>query len=170
MAFEGDAVIERIEPGPGEESVWDYPRPPRVERSAKHLVVTFASQAIADTTRALKVMETASPPTYYVPPEDLRHEFLRTSSGRHTFCEWKGRATYLDVIVGERTSSRAGWTYEHPMPNFAELAHHLAFYPARVDCTLDGEPVRPQGGGFYGGWVTDEILGPWKGEPGTESW
>ncbi len=96
--------------------------------------------------------------------------FLRHSSGRHTFCEWKGRATCFDVIVGERTSREAAWAYEHPMANFAELAHHLAFYPARVDCALDGERVRPQGGGFYGDWVTDDILGPWKGEPGTESW
>jgi uncharacterized protein (DUF427 family) len=162
--------IERVEPGPGQESVWDYPRPPVVERGRKHLLVVSGGVVIADTTSALKVMETASPPTYYVPPEDVRVELLRPSGGRHTFCEWKGRASYFDVIVGERTSAEAAWTYERPTERYVELAGHLAFYPSRVDCTLDGEPVRPQGGGFYGGWVTDDVVGPWKGGPGTGGW
>ena len=163
--------ITRTEPAPGQESVWDYPRPPRMEPSPKRLVVVFAGEAVADSIRALKVMETASPPTYYVPRQDVRMDLLVPSEGRTTFCEWKGQATYFDVRVGERESPRAAWTYEDPRPAFAALAGHVAFYPARVDrASLDGETVRPQPGRFYGGWITDEIVGPFKGEPGSENW
>ncbi len=151
--------------------MWDYPRPPRLVRSPKHLLVVFAGVTVADSTRALKVMETASPPTYYVPREDVRVDALFPSDGRTTFCEWKGTATYFDLRVGERESPRAAWTYEPPRSAFADLAGHIAFYPGRVDqASLDGEPVRPQPGGYYGGWVTDEIVGPFKGEAGSEAW
>jgi len=163
--------IERVEPGPGQESVWDYPRPPRMEPTSKRLVVVVAGVTVADSTRALKVMETASPPTYYVPPDDVRTDLLRPNDGRTTFCEWKGTASYLDVVVGDRIAARAAWTYPTPRPAFAELSGFVAFYPGRVDeATLDGERVRPQPGGYYGGWVTDGIVGPFKGEPGTEGW
>jgi uncharacterized protein (DUF427 family) len=164
-------VVERIEPGPGQESVWDYPRPPRLEHSSKHLVVVFADLVIADTTRALKVMETAGPPTYYVPPEDVRMDVLEPSGHRTTFCEWKGSASYMDLRVGDRTAPLVAWVYPEPAEAFTELRGHLAFYPGRVDAAyLDDERVRPQPGSYYGGWVTDAIVGPFKGEPGTEGW
>jgi uncharacterized protein (DUF427 family) len=142
-----------------------------METSPKRLVVIFGGVTVAESTRSLKVMETASPPTYYVPRADVRMDLLRPNDGRTTFCEWKGQATYFDIRVGERESPRAAWTYEDPKHAFAALAGHLAFYPARVDeAYLDEERVRAQAGGFYGGWVTDEIVGPFKGEPGTEVW
>ncbi len=163
--------VPRIDPGPGQESVWDYPRPPRMEQSRKRLVVVLGGVTVADSNRSLKVMETAGAPTYYVPSDDVRMDLLVPNDGPATFCEWKGFATYFDIRVGERESSRAAWTYEDPKPAFAALAGHLAFYPGRVDeASVDGERVRPQPGGFYGGWVTDEIVGPFKGEPGTEAW
>jgi uncharacterized protein (DUF427 family) len=163
--------VRRIEPAPGQESVWDYPRPPRMDPSPKRLIVTFGGETIVDSTRALKVMETASPPTYYVPREDVRMDRLVPSDGRTTFCEWKGQATYFDIRVGDQESPRAAWAYEDPRPAFAALAGYLAFYPARVDrASLDGEPVRPQPGRFYGGWITDEIVGPFKGETGSDGW
>jgi uncharacterized protein (DUF427 family) len=161
----------RIEPGPGQESVWDYPRPPLMEPTPKRLRVIVGGVTVADSTRALKVMETASPPTYYVPRDDVRMDLITPSDGRTTFCEWKGTANYFDIRVGEHESARAAWTYEDPRPAFADLAGHLAFYPGRVDeAYLGEERVRAQAGGFYGGWVTDEIVGPFKGEPGTEGW
>ena len=151
--------------------MWDYPRPPRLERSAKHLVVVFGDVVVADSRRALKVMETASPPTYYAAPQDVRMDLLEPSDGRHTFCEWKGSASYFDLVVGERRSLRAAWTYPTTTEAFADLAGHIAFYPGRVDAAfLDDERVRPQPGSYYGGWVTDEIVGPFKGEPGSEGW
>ncbi len=161
----------RIEPLEDQESVWDYPRPPRLEASPKRVQILFAGVTVADSTRALKVMETASPPTYYVPREDVRMDALVPSEGRTTFCEWKGTATYFDIRVGDRESPRAAWTYMAPRSAFAELQGHIAFYPGRVDgAFLDGERVRPQPGAYYGGWVTDEIVGPFKGEPGSEGW
>jgi uncharacterized protein (DUF427 family) len=164
-------AVRRIEPAGGQESVWDYPRPPRMETSPKRVVITFGGETIADSIRAVKVMETASPPTYYVPRDDVRMDALRPSDGRTTFCEWKGQATYFDLTAGGRESARAAWTYEDPREAFAPIAGYVAFYPARVDeALLDGERVRPQPGEFYGGWVTDEIVGPFKGEPGTEGW
>jgi uncharacterized protein (DUF427 family) len=134
-------------------------------------VVVFADLIVADTTRALKVMETAGAPTYYVPPEDVRTDLLEPSGGGTTFCEWKGSASYVDLRVGDRTSARAAWTYPNPTRAFADLRDHLAFYPGRVDAAyLNDERVRPQPGSYYGGWVTDDIVGPFKGEPGTEGW
>jgi uncharacterized protein (DUF427 family) len=135
------------------------------------LVVVVAGVTVADSAHAVKVMETASPPTYYVPRDDVRMDLLSPSGGRTTLCEWKGQATYFDIRVGEHESARAAWTYEDPRPAFTALAGHLAFYPGRVDeAYLDEERVRAQPGGFYGGWVTDEIVGPFKGEAGTEGW
>ncbi len=161
---------ERIEPGPGQESVWDYPRPPRVEPSTRHLQVMMEGVAVADSRRAVRVLETAGPPTYYVPPEDVRTDLLVPAQG-HTVCEWKGTASYFHVQVGDRVARKAAWTYPDPHSEYSELAGWIAFYPGRIDeCSLDGEQVRPQPGSFYGGWVTDDIVGPFKGKPGTEIW
>ena len=162
--------VHRIEPGPGQESVWDYPRPPRLEASSRHVEVRFAGQAIADSHTTLRVLETAGPPVYYIPASDVRMELLRPVD-RATFCEWKGSASYFDLAVDGRTSERAAWTYPDPSAPFEAIRDHIAFYPGRVDaCLLDGERVRPQPGEYYGGWVTDDIVGPFKGEPGSEDW
>jgi uncharacterized protein (DUF427 family) len=162
---------KRIEPRAGQESVWDYPRPPRVEPSGRHLVVLFADLVVAESRAVLRVMETASPPAYYVPPEDVRTDLLSPSDDRSTFCEWKGRAAYFDILVGGRVAPRAAWTYERPNRAFADLAGYVAFYPALVDAALlDDEQVRPQPGGYYGGWITDDVVGPFKGAPGSEGW
>ena len=153
------------------ESVWDYPRPPRIERDPRRLRVELGGETLANSTRSMRVVETASPPTFYVPREDVRMELLSDAPGEHTFCEWKGRASYLHAEAGSSRADRAAWFYPEPRPDFAELDGHIAFYAGRVDaCYLDDERVRPQRGSFYGGWVTDEIEGPYKGEPGTEGW
>ncbi len=162
---------QRIEPGPGQESVWDYPRPPRLEASKRHVRVEFAGLTIADSTKALRVCETAGPPVLYVPPEDVLTDLLVPSPGHTTFCEWKGTASYLDIVVGSRRSDRAAWSYPAPTPDFGDLKGYIAFYPGRVDAAfLDDERVRPQPGEFYGGWITGEVVGPFKGEPGTRGW
>jgi uncharacterized protein (DUF427 family) len=163
-------VQHRIAPKPGQESVWDYPRPPRVEPSGRHVQVIFGGVVIADTRRAQRVLETSHPPVYYIPREDVRMEHL-VRAQRQTYCEFKGRATYFDVRAGDRASTDAAWSYEAPSPGFEGIRDHLAFYPGRVDaCTVDGERVAPQPGDFYGGWVTSDIVGPFKGGPGTASW
>jgi uncharacterized protein (DUF427 family) len=161
---------ERIEPGPGEESVWDYPRPPRVEESPKRVRVLFGGATIAETTSAKRVLETSHPPVYYIPPEDVRMAYLERTS-HSTFCEWKGQAGYYDLRVGDRSVSRAAWFYAHPSPGFESIRDHLAFYPSKMDaCYVDGELVRSHEGDFYGGWITIEIVGPFKGGPGTWGW
>ena len=153
------------------ESVWAYPRPPRVEPVGRRVRIEHGGEVIAESDRALRVLETASPPTVYVPAADVRIDLLRESDGGHTVCEWKGRAHYFDLHAGDSHSPAAAWHYPEPNPAYAELRDHIAFYAGRVDAAyLDSEPVRPQGGSFYGGWVTDEIEGPWKGETGTEGW
>lgn len=160
----------RIAPGPGQESVWDYPRPPRIEPDSRVVRVEFGGVVVAETRRALRVLETSSPPTFYLPSEDVRTEFL-TPEARETFCEWKGTAHYWTLRVGDRTAVSAAWSYPQPAPDFAELRDRLAFFAGRIDaCSVDGELVEPQPGDFYGGWVTSEIVGPFKGEPGTERW
>jgi len=163
-------TVDRIEPGPGQESVWDYPRPPRLEPSGRHVRVEFGGKTVAETRRALRVLETSHPPVYYIPPEDVRVEFLRRSE-RQTVCEWKGIAIYYDVVVGDRAAPDAAWCYPDPEPVFAPLARYVAFYPGRMDaCYVDGERVAAQPGDFYGGWITSDIDGPFKGEPGTRGW
>lgn len=160
----------RIEPKPGQESVWDYPRPPRVDDSDKHVVVTFNGVRIADTHRARRMLETSSPPVFYIPPEDVALEFLRPTE-RASFCEWKGRAAYHTITVGDRSAADAAWSYPRPTPDFGSIAGYLAFYPSQMDaCLVDEEPVRAQPGDFYGGWITGDIVGPFKGDRGTEGW
>jgi uncharacterized protein (DUF427 family) len=152
------------------ESVWDYPRPPRVEPCERRVRVELGGETIAESDRALRVLETSSPPTIYVPLEDVRDGALRPAKGT-TECEWKGTASYLDAINGDRVRPRAAWLYPEPKPGYERLRDHVAFYAGRVDaCYLDDERVTPQPGSFYGGWITAEIEGPFKGEPGTEGW
>ncbi len=156
--------------GPGEESVWDYPRPPRVEAALLPVRVELGGRVLAASTRALRVVETASPPAYYVPPGDVDTSCLEPSP-LESFCEWKGLARYHHLRVGSRFARDAAWSYPEPEAGFHALRDHLAFYPGRVDaCFLGRERVRPQPGPFYGGWVTGAIKGPFKGEPGTEAW
>ena len=152
------------------ESVWDYPRPPRVERCDRRVRVVVEDIVVAESDRALRVLETSSPPTIYVPREDVRGEHLRRAEGK-TVCEFKGTASYHDVVVGERVVESAAWSYRRPNDRYVELRDHIAFYAGRVDAAyLDDEAVTPQPGEFYGGWITDEIDGPFKGGPGSLRW
>ncbi|MBA3843446.1 MAG: DUF427 domain-containing protein [Actinobacteria bacterium] len=154
------------------ESVWDYPRPPRLEATAKLLRVVFGGEVIAETSRAHRVLETSHPPVYYFPLADIREGTLISSAGRATFCEWKGNASYFDVLGGDgRRAERAAWAYPEPSAGFEAIRGAVAFYPAVLDeCTVDGERVEPQPGGFYGGWVTSDLIGPFKGGPGSAGW
>jgi len=160
----------RIAPGPGQESVWDYPRPPRLEPTQRHLLVRFAGCVIAETRRGQRVLETSHPPVFYFPPGDVRGELLAPARGA-TLCEWKGAARYWDVRVENRVAREAAWSYPAPVGAFASIRDHLAFYAGRVDeCFVDGERVTPQPGGFYGGWITQHVVGPFKGGPGSAGW
>ena len=157
-------------PSPGQESVWDYPRPPRIAADRREVVVRSGATVIARSTRAVRVLETASPPTFYLPPGDVDARVLRPADGG-SHCEWKGSAAYWSVVLPDGGAWDAvGWSYPRPTPAFAAIAGWLSFYPARLACTVDGERVRPQPGGFYGGWLTDDIAGPCKGAPGTGHW
>ena len=159
-----------IPPAAGQESVWDYPRPPRLEPTSKHIRVVFNGVTIAETRRAWRVLETSHPPVYYIPPEDIRAEALRPGEG-HSFCEWKGAAGYVTVEVAGRRAENAGWYYSKPTPDFAAIKDYVAFYAGPMDgCFVDGERVRPQPGNFYGGWITADVVGPFKGEPGSRGW
>jgi uncharacterized protein (DUF427 family) len=161
---------ERMTPGPGQESVWDYPRPPRVEDSSKHIQVIYNGVVVADTYRAKRVLETSHPPVYYIPPEDIKMEHL-TPTGRATWCEWKGQAAYYILRVGKRQTPNAAWFYPRPSAGFDSLKNYVAFYPGLMDaCFVNGERVQAQAGDFYGGWITADIVGPFKGGPGTRGW
>jgi len=152
------------------ESVWDYPRPPRVEPSAELVEVVLGGGVIASTRASYRVLETSHPPTYYLPREAFAESALRPAEGS-SFCEWKGVASYYDLVSGTAVAARAAWGYPDPAPGFEAIAGHLAVYPALVDrCTVDGEVVEPQPGGFYGGWITSRVTGPFKGAPGTRGW
>ena len=162
--------MKRIEPKAGQESVWDYPRPPRLERTNKTLKIVFNGEIIAETNRAFRVLETSHPPVYYFPPEDVRIEFLTTASDA-SFCEWKGGANYYDLKVGEKIVEKAAWFYPNPTKSFAAIKNYLAFYPSKMDeCYVNDELVQSQDGDFYGGWITSEIVGPFKGGAGTWGW
>ena len=152
------------------ESVWDYPRPPRLERSPNRVTIVHHGITVADSDRCWRVLETSHPPVYYVPREDIAAGLLESAAGS-SFCEFKGTASYWDLVVGDTRVREAAWSYEHPDPGYADLTGAIAFYPGRVDaCTVAGERVRPQEGDFYGGWITDDITGPFKGAPGTRGW
>ncbi|MGK7874271.1 MAG: DUF427 domain-containing protein [Xenococcaceae cyanobacterium] len=159
-----------IPPGSGQESVWDYPRPPRIEDTTRHIQVIFNGEMIAETRRAKRCLETSHPPTYYIPVEDIKMEYL-TRSSHSTYCEWKGQASYYNLTVGDRQAQNVAWYYTEIFPAYTELIGYVAFYPRPMDaCYVDGEKVQPQPGDFYAGWITSDIVGPFKGEPGTWGW
>ena len=155
---------------PEKESVWDYPRPPRIEQSSKHIRVVFNKKTIAETSRAVRVVETSHPPVYYIPPGDVQQQFL-SRSDHQSYCEFKGLATYYTLKVNDAVSANAAWSYHNPSNGYESIKGYVAFYPGRVDaCYVDGESVQAQEGDFYGGWITSDIQGPFKGGTGTAGW
>ena len=157
-------------PGADQESVWAFPRPAVAEATSAHLVIRHRRLIVADTHRAIRTVETSHPPSYYIPREDIAPDTLSPAGGG-SFCEWKGEALYWDVAIGDVVLHRVGWSYPKPTPAFALLRDHVAFYAAPFDhCSVDGETVTPQAGGFYGGWITSRLAGPFKGGPGTQGW
>ncbi|WP_242096261.1 DUF427 domain-containing protein [Sphingomonas sp. CROZ-RG-20F-R02-07] len=156
--------------GPGQESVWSYPRPARAEPSAAHIVIAHRGTIVADTRASIRTIETSHPPSYYLPPEAIVPGLLRRAGGT-SFCEWKGNAVYWDLVLGDTVLPGVGWSYPDPSRAFAALRDHIAFYAAPFDrCTVDGAVVVPQPGEFYGGWITPDLAGPFKGVPGSRGW
>jgi uncharacterized protein (DUF427 family) len=159
-----------LPPGPDQESVWDYPRPPRLEEFAGRITIELGGRTIASTPRAWRVLETSHPPTYYLPESAFGYGVLRRAGGS-SWCEWKGQASYYDLVTDARVAQRAGWTYPHPTQGFSALTGAIAVMPSAVDrCTVNGETVTPQPGDFYGGWINSWIVGPFKGIPGSMGW
>lgn len=159
-----------VTPGPGQESVWDYPRPPRLESAGVHISIRLAGTVIAETDDAFRVLETSHPPTYYLPFDAFAPGALVPTAGA-SVCEWKGVASYADVQALGATLPRAAWTYADPKPGFERIIDHWAVMPtAPIECFVDGERVEPQSGGFYGGWITSNVVGPFKGGPGSAGW
>jgi uncharacterized protein (DUF427 family) len=157
--------------GAGVERVWEYPRPPAVRRCERRVRVELAGEVLADSIHALRVLETSHPPTIYIPPADVRLSLLTASEAGSTWCEFKGKAHYLDAIVGTQRTQAVAWSYAAPTTGYEALRDHIAFYPWRVDAAyLDDERVEPQPGDFYGGWITGDLIGPFKGRPGTSGW
>ena len=149
-------------------SVWDFPRPPALVSEPRMVKVLFEGQTLALSNKAMAVRETASPPTFYVPPEDVNQGLLVRINGKTSLCEWKGASTYW-ALKGQPSKAIA-WSYSNPFSPFEPIADFFAFYPQHLDCFLNDEPVTPQPGGFYAGWITNELVGPFKGEPGTGHW
>ena len=161
---------ERIEPKEGQESVWDYPRPPRMEDVSKRIRIVVNGDTIADSTKAKRILETSHPPTYYIPQEDIKMDYL-VSTSKHTFCEFKGEASYYDLKVGDKLVKDVAWYYKTPTKQYAAAANHLCFYASKVDeCYVGEEKVQAQSGDFYGGWITNDVVGPFKGASGTWGW
>ncbi len=159
-----------IKPAAGQESVWDYPRPPRTEVVNGVIRLRFGGILIAETRHAVRVLETSHPPTYYIPMQDIAAKYLKKADGE-SFCEWKGTAKYFSLEVDGKKAEKVAWYYPNPNAAFASIKNHVAFYASALDeCTVNGEQVKPQPGGFYGGWITSNIVGPFKGEPGSEGW
>ncbi len=156
--------------GPGQESVWSYPRPAVAEPSPAHIVIELRGVILADTRASIRTLETSHPPSYYIPPADIAPGVLRRAEGS-SFCEWKGWATYWDVVTEDLVITRVGWSYPNPGPGFLNLRNYIAFYAAPFDsCSVNGEIVTPQPGDFYGGWITSALTGPFKGIPGSHGW
>ena len=161
---------QRIQPGPGQESVWDYPRPPALEPVDDRVQVVFAGTIIAESTDVYRICETSHAPAYYIPRSDVEPTALSRVDGT-SFCEWKGAASYYDVVAGGRRADRAAWTYLDPTSRFKAITGHVAFYAASMDeCRVGDAVVSPMDGDFYGGWITPELTGPFKGAPGTRHW
>ncbi len=161
---------QRIEPGPGQESVWDYPRPPRLERTPHRLRIVFNGVVLADTTEGYRVLETSHPPTYYLPPTDIQMQYLIPTE-RRTFCEFKGGSAYYTVQVNDRSAPNAAWCYPNPTQGFVDIKDYICFYASMMDeCYVGDERVQAQEGDYYGGWITSSIVGPFKGGMGTWGW
>ena len=158
-----------VTPKDAQESVWDYPRPPRLEVDGREVVVRTGETELARSRCSIRVLETASPPTFYVPPEDVRSNLLESTTTTSR-CEWKGEASYWNVAAAWGGASSVAWSYPDPFPGFEQIRDHFSFYPSRIECSVDGVLVRPQPGRFYGGWLTPELVGPFKGEAGSEGW
>lgn len=163
-------MVKRIEPQENQESVWDYPRPPRVEKTSKTLKVIFNGAVIAETNSGYRVLETSHPPAYYIPQGDIHMDYLESTS-RTTFCEFKGSASYWTITVGDQSATNAAWSYHKPTHAYEAIKDHICFYASKMDaCYVDDELVQPQAGDFYGGWITSDIVGPFKGGAGTWGW
>jgi uncharacterized protein (DUF427 family) len=158
-----------VVPAPGQQSVWDFPRPPRLAADTREVVVRWGDVEVARTRRALRVLETSHPPSFYLPWDDVARHLLQDAQGG-SFCEWKGPAQYWSLVSGERRLPGVAWSYPQPLAGAEALAACVAFYPAALECSVDGAPVTPQPGGFYGGWITPELAGPFKGGPGSGGW
>lgn len=157
------------EPAPGQTSVWDFPRPPRLAAEAREVRIDWGGVQVACSQRAVRVLETGHPPTYYLPWDDVVRELLEEAPGR-SYCEWKGPARYWSLVDGDRRLPSHAWSYPAPLAGAEPLAGCVAFYARGLHCTVGGLPVTPQPGGFYGGWVTPDLAGPFKGAPGSEGW
>lgn len=156
-------------PEPGQESVWDYPRPPRIVADTRQIVIRWGSVEVARTRAALRILETSHPPSFYLPWNDVARQLLQPGAGSSS-CEWKGPARYWSLVDASRQLRNVAWSYPNPLPGAEILANFVAFYPAALDCSVDGAAVSPQPGGFYGGWITPELAGPFKGSPGSQGW
>lgn len=157
-----------IEPKKGQRSVWDFPRPPVIEKIGKPVLVSFQGISIADSRNTLAVLETASPPTYYIPKDNIDMGLLLPMHGKTSLCEWKGKAMYW--TLNTMTDQPVAWSYLNPFPEFQELKNHIAFYLQHLECYIDGERVKAQASAFYAGWITKALTGPFKGDKGTEHW
>ncbi len=161
---------KRIKPGPGQESVWDYPRPPKLEKFTGHLRIVFGGEVIMDSNNAYRVLETSHPPTFYIPESDFKSGVLIPTPGS-SFCEFKGTAHYYDLKLGGHIARKVAWGYKNPSPGFKDIANHISVYAHRVDaCYVNDEQVQPQEGDFYGGWIYSKVVGPFKGSAGTWGW
>ena len=158
-----------VAPSPGQQSVWDFPHPPALAADTREVVIHWGGVEIARSRRAIRVLETAHPPSFYLPWVDVARPFFEAAAGA-SFCEWKGPARYWSLVDGARRLDRVAWSYPQPLEGAEALADCVALYPTHLDCKVDGLPVRAQPGGFYGGWITAELTGPFKGEPGSEGW
>jgi uncharacterized protein (DUF427 family) len=158
-----------VEPGPGQVSVWDFPRPPRLQSDPREVVIRCGEVEVARSLSAITVLETAHPPSFYLPLSDVARQLLMPAPGA-SLCEWKGAARYWTLVAGGRRLERVAWSYPEPLPGAEVLRDRVAFYPAALECSVGGAPVRPQPGGFYGGWITPELVGPFKGDPGSQGW
>ena len=156
-------------PGPDQFSVWDYPRPPCLVPETREVVIFWGDVEVARTRRAIRVLETSHPPSFYLPFDDIAQGLLQPAAGT-SFCEWKGPACYWTLVDGKRRLARVAWSYAQPLVGAEALANCVAFYPQGLSCSVDGAIVAPQPGGFYGGWITPELTGPFKGEAGSEGW
>ncbi len=158
-----------VEPGPGQMSVWDFPRPPQLASDPREVIIRWGQHTVARTLRSVLVLETSHPPSFYIPWGDINRSLLRSCPGS-SLCEWKGPASYWSLVDGEDRLDAVAWSYPHPLDGAEALADCVAFYPSHLDCTVGGAKVVPQPGSFYGGWITPELVGPFKGEPGTSGW